>query len=95
MPVPRRAHAVVLREPVEKVYYCFGCQAGGDVFSFLEEKEGLDFRDAVEQLADRYGVELEFEPGGRDDERRRTRERLLELLGKTVDLLRALPVGLR
>ena len=58
-------------DPVEKLYYCFGCQAGGDIFTFLEEKEGLDFRDAVEQLADRYGVELEFDAGGRDDERRR------------------------
>ena len=70
-------------DPAEKLYYCFGCQAGGNIFTFLEEKEGLDFRDAVEQLADRYGVELEFEQGGRDDERRRARERLLELLAKT------------
>jgi DNA primase len=71
-------------DPVEKFYYCFGCQAGGDIFTFMEEKEGLDFRDAVEQLADRYGVELQFEAGGRDDERRRARERLLELLSKTA-----------
>ncbi|HZO61124.1 MAG TPA: DNA primase [Solirubrobacterales bacterium] len=71
-------------DPAEKLYYCFGCQAGGNIFTFLEEKEGLDFRDAVEQLADRYGVELEFEQGGRDDERRRARERLLELLSKTA-----------
>ncbi len=72
-------------DPVEKLYYCFGCDAGGNIFRFLEEKEGLDFRDAIEQLADRYGVELEFEQGARDDERRRARERLLELLAKTSD----------
>jgi DNA primase len=71
-------------DPVEKLYYCFGCQAGGNIFTFLEEKEGLDFRDAVEQLADRYGVELEYDTGGRDDERRRERERLIELLSKTA-----------
>jgi DNA primase len=71
-------------DPVEKLYYCFGCQAGGNIFTFLEEKEGLDFRDAVEQLADRYGVELEYDTGGRDDERRRQRERLVELLTKTA-----------
>ncbi|MGH2980022.1 MAG: DNA primase, partial [Solirubrobacterales bacterium] len=71
-------------DPVEKLYYCFGCQAGGNIFTFLEEKEGLDFRDAVEQLADRYGVELEYDTGGRDDERRRERERLVELLSKTA-----------
>ena len=48
-------------DPAEKLYYCFGCQAGGDVFTFLQEKEGLEFREAVEQLADRYGVELAFD----------------------------------
>ena len=67
------------------LYYCFGCQAGGDVFNFVEEKEGLDFRQAVEQLADRFGVELEYQSSGReDDERRRARERLYELLSKTA-----------
>ena len=71
-------------EPAEKLYHCFGCQAGGNIFTFLEEKEGLDFRDAVEQLADRYGVELEYDTGGQGDERRRERERLLDLLSKTA-----------
>jgi len=72
-------------DPAEKLYYCFGCQAGGNIFTFLEEKEGLDFRDAVEQLADRYGVELEYDDtGGQGDERRRERERLLDLLSKTA-----------
>ena len=40
----------------EKLYYCFGCQAKGDAFGFVEQTEGLDFREAVELLADRYGV---------------------------------------
>jgi DNA primase len=71
-------------DPAEKLYYCFGCQQGGNIFTFLEEKEGLDFRDAVEQLADRYGIELEFDTGGQGDERRRERERLIELLTKTA-----------
>ena len=48
-------------EPVEKVYYCFGCQASGDVFTFVQETEGLDFKGAIELLADRSGVELELE----------------------------------
>jgi DNA primase len=72
-------------DPSAGLYYCFGCQAGGDVFGFLMEKEGLEFRDAVEQLADRYGVELAFDskdPG--EDERRRGRERTLAVLAKTA-----------
>ena len=73
-------------DPVEKLYYCFGCQAGGDVFTFLQEKDGLEFRDAVEQLADRYGVELGLETADpREVERRRERDRLYELLKQTAD----------
>jgi DNA primase len=65
----------------KKTYYCFGCQRGGDVFRFVQETEALDFAQAVETLADRYRVELEFEEGGRpDDGGRRRRERLLSLL---------------
>src|SRR5712691_7213717 len=46
-------------DPQEKLYYCFGCEAGGDVFRFVQEKEGLGFPEAVETLAERYGVEIE------------------------------------
>src|SRR5439155_6067148 len=60
---------------------CFGCDAGGDVFTFVQETEGVDFQGALELLADRYGVELEVE----DEDpqaaaRRRRRERLYALL---------------
>lgn len=39
-------------------YYCFGCGASGDIFTFVEEFEGLDFKGALKLLADRAGVEL-------------------------------------
>ena len=39
-------------------YKCFGCGAGGDVIKFLMEIEGVDFRDALERLADKAGVKL-------------------------------------
>ena len=42
-------------DPVEKLYHCFGCGAGGDVFSFAMETEGLDFGAALEWLAERAG----------------------------------------
>jgi DNA primase len=71
-------------DPGQKVYYCFGCQAAGDVFTFVQETEGVDFKGALELLADRYGVELEREQEDpREAERRRRRERLLELLART------------
>ncbi|MGA2471411.1 MAG: DNA primase [Solirubrobacteraceae bacterium] len=71
-------------KPSDKVYYCFGCQAKGDAFTFVQEMEGVDFPGALELLADRYSVTLELEeedPGAA--ERRRRRERLLELLERT------------
>jgi DNA primase len=71
-------------DPTQKVYYCFGCQAAGDVFTFVQETEGVDFKGALELLADRCGVELEREQEDpREAERRRRRERLLELLTRT------------
>ena len=48
-------------DPVQKVYYCFGCQAAGDVFTFVQETESVDFKGALELLADRCGIELERE----------------------------------
>lgn len=72
-------------DPREKLYYCFGCEAGGNVFRFLEEKEGLSFADAVEALADRYGVEVERESEDpRAEAARRRRARLGELLDRTA-----------
>jgi DNA primase len=71
-------------DPAQKVYYCFGCQASGDVFTFVQETEGLDFKAALELLAERYGVELQREEEDpRAAERRKRRERLLELLSRT------------
>jgi DNA primase len=71
--------------PTEKVYYCFGCGAGGDVFKFVMETEGLDFSAALESLAERYRVSLEREAEDpRDAARRQRRERLLALLERTA-----------
>ena len=59
-------------DPTQKVYYCFGCQAPGDVFTFVQETEGVDFKGALELLADRCGIELEREQEDpREAERRR------------------------
>ncbi len=72
-------------DPVEKLYHCFGCGTGGDVFSFVMETEGLDFAGALESLADRYGVQLEREAEDPAEAARRTaRDRLLALLERTA-----------
>ncbi|CAO5169096.1 DNA primase [Frankia sp. AiPs1] len=46
------------------LFHCFGCQQGGDVYSFVREIDGLSFREASERLARRAGVTLTFEGGG-------------------------------
>ena len=44
--------------PAKQMYYCFGCGAGGNVFTFLMEYENLSFPEALRQLGERAGVEL-------------------------------------
>ena len=50
-------------DPAKGVYHCFGCQKSGDVYTFLQETQGLDFNEAVEELARRAGIHLESDPG--------------------------------
>ena len=44
--------------PDAKHYHCFGCQESGDPFDFVMQIEGLDFKGAMEALADRFWVQL-------------------------------------
>jgi DNA primase len=65
----------------DKLFYCFGCGKGGDLITFVREAEGLDFAAAVEWLADRYGIALEYEETSPQVEAgRKRRDRLLALL---------------
>jgi DNA primase len=65
----------------DKLFYCFGCGRGGDLISFVRETENLDFAGAIEWLADRFNVRLEYEESSpRVEEERLRRARLVELL---------------
>ena len=71
--------------PSKQLYYCFGCGAKGDLISFVREMEGLDFAEAIEWLADRFNVPLEYEetsPG--HDAARKRRERLYAVLDQAA-----------
>ena len=50
--------------PDEKHYHCFGCSESGDPFDFVMQSEGLDFKQALESLADRFGVDAADRGGG-------------------------------
>src|SRR3954468_18533908 len=49
--------------PSRGFFHCFGCGEGGDVITFLMKVDGLGFSEAVERLADRYGVQLRYQEG--------------------------------
>ncbi|MDX6300720.1 MAG: primase [Nocardioidaceae bacterium] len=60
--------------PSRGFFHCFGCDEGGDVISFLMKIDGVSFAEAVERLADKYGVQLRYQEG---DERPARREQNL------------------
>lgn len=63
--------------PARESYHCFGCNQGGDIFSFVQEIEGLDFLGSLRLLAERAGVEIEA-TGIRPDDKYQRLYRLLE-----------------
>lgn len=62
--------------PSKGIWHCFGCQRGGDHFSFIQEVEGLDFPGALKMLAERAGVTLQTQAPTRHDPRTRQFELL-------------------
>jgi len=65
-------------------YHCFGCGASGDVFKFVQEIEHTDFVGAVEQLATKVGIQLQYTTGGESKERLR-RKKLIEAMEQAVE----------
>jgi DNA primase len=64
----------------EGFFYCFGCQAGGDVLDFYQRINGLEFKDALEQLAAEAGIELTaFKPDPEYDARQKLKRQCLEM----------------
>src|SRR5215831_7952479 len=70
---------------VDKLYYCFGCGAKGDLITFVRETEGLDFAGAIEWLGERFRIPVEFEDSSpAQDAAWRRRERLFALLDQAA-----------
>jgi DNA primase len=71
--------------PVRGTFKCFGCGEGGDAITFVEKIDNTDFVGAIETLAQRFGVELEYEESSPEaDRERKRRERLLQLLERAT-----------
>jgi DNA primase len=72
--------------PVRGTFKCFGCGEGGDAITFVEKTENLDFVDAIELLARRFGVELEYEDASPEqDAKRRRGDKLKALLERAAE----------
>ncbi len=84
-------------DPDKGFFYCFGCQAGGNVFKFVELQEKVGFQDAVRLLAHKFGMSVP-EPTGHDEQDSLERETLLKVHEAAVARFRdalASPAGAR
>jgi DNA primase len=66
--------------PARGTFKCFGCGEGGDAITFVEKTENVDYIGAIELLAQRFGVELEYEQSSPEHERKRQRDQRLRAL---------------
>jgi len=92
------SHPSLLVSPDKGIAYCFACQTGGDIFSFYQAIEGVDFRQALKDLAERVGVTLPDRPMTAvvpKDEKERARACLQAALQFYRDQLAANPTALQ
>lgn len=79
-------------DPAKQFFYCFGCKKGGNAIDFIIERDRVDFRTALEELADWAGVELpkfKGEGGDRGDRLQRLRDACSAAAGVYRDLLKS------
>ncbi|HWP95488.1 MAG TPA: DNA primase [Syntrophomonadaceae bacterium] len=72
------------------MYYCFGCQSGGDLFSFVMKRDGLEFKEVLEMLASRAGVEMPDKPAQHGSDQRK---RILQANRMAADFFQSALAG--
>lgn len=70
-------------DPARGLYHCFGCGKNGDVFTFVQETQGLDFNEALELLARQAGIHLETDPAAA--RQRSERDQMVEAMRHAVN----------
>ena len=74
--------------PETGLWYCFSTQQGGDAFKLVMNREGLDFPESVERVANRFGFKLDYESGGDGKNEKSFRGQLLEIHELVADYWR-------
>ena len=65
--------------PDKQIFHCFGCGVGGDVIHFISKIENLDFKQALEELAQRSGITLPTLTNGQDEKRLKQKEKVYQI----------------
>ena len=76
--------------PERQIWHCFGCQKGGDAYTFLMEYENLEFPEALRILAKKAGVQIE-EYSGIKSETSSKKEKIYNLNRKALDFYHYIP----
>jgi DNA primase len=71
--------------PEKQLAYCFGCHKGGDMIAFVEEVEGVEFKDAIEILADKCGLDTKAYQLSNSKHSKSEKEELYEIHNKAAD----------
>jgi len=72
--------------PQKQIFYCFGCAAGGNVFSFIMKRDGISFPEAARILSKQYGINVPVQTMSKDQKRVRSeRENLLAVNRQAMD----------
>lgn len=82
-PFHQEKSASLSLDPARGLYHCFGCGKGGDVFTFIQDTQGLDFNESLELLARQAGIHLEVDPGAA--QQRGERDQMVEAVRHAAD----------
>lgn len=76
-------------DPERQLFYCFGCQAGGNLFGYVQKRDHLTFVEAVHQLAEQAGIALPEQEGNDiDDAKLKKRQQLLDVCQSALEYYR-------
>lgn len=81
--------ASLMVSPEKGIWHCFGCGEGGDIFTFVMKMEGLDFKEALQRLAEKAGIDLPERGSPRQTQQKEALLKVMEFATKYYQALLA------